>query len=273
MKDYEEAGLELAKIKEVLQAKIIVGNNLPDISVSGVFASDQMSDVLAFGKPGSILLTGLNTIQSVISSHMAEFRAIAYLQGKIPTDDMKRFAIGKEIVIFSTEDDMYEACTKLAQIRNNTFENQIGAKNLIDRENTIVYEFWIDGGDFVSAGMVSTQMKSILKSIGYDFQLIRRVTISAYEGKMNVVMHAKKARVKLMAGEDEIDVIIDDEGKGIPDIAQAMQEGFSTATKEQRALGFGAGMGLPNMKKNSDVLNIDSQIGKGTRVEMRFFTK
>ncbi|MFC2139321.1 ATP-binding protein, partial [Bacteroidota bacterium] len=116
----------------------------------------------------------------------------------------------------------------------------------------------------------STQIKTILKSIGYDPQLIRRVAISTYEAEMNVVMHAKKADVKLTASDKEIKVVIDDEGKGIADIEQAMKEGFSTATEEQRAMGFGAGMGLPNIKKNADKLNVESEVGKGTRIEAIF---
>jgi anti-sigma regulatory factor (Ser/Thr protein kinase) len=137
-------------------------------------------------------------------------------------------------------------------------------------KNVSVHEFTIDGRDFANSGILSTQIKTILKDIGFDPKLVRRVAISTYEGEMNVVMHAVRARVTLTASDQEVVVVIDDEGKGIPDIEMAMQEGFSTATEDQRALGFGAGMGLPNIKKNSDVLNISSVVGKGTRVEMRF---
>lgn len=119
--------------------------------------------------------------------------------------------------------------------------------------------------------MVSTQVKTILKTIGYDPPLVRRVAISTYEGEMNVVMHAVKARATLTIGDKEIQVVIDDEGKGIPDVKLAMQEGWTTATDEQRALGFGSGMGLPNIKKNADTVNIASVVGKGTRLEMSFF--
>ncbi|NIM13060.1 MAG: anti-sigma regulatory factor [Candidatus Aminicenantes bacterium] len=140
-------------------------------------------------------------------------------------------------------------------------------------ENISRHEFSIEGNDFASAGLVSTQIKSILKEIGYDIQLIRRIAISIYEGEMNVVMHAVRAKVFLTASDTEIDITIDDEGKGIPDISQAMLPGYSTATEEQRAMGFGAGMGLPNIKKNADHLKISSEVGKGTKLEMTFSVK
>jgi serine/threonine-protein kinase RsbT len=121
--------------------------------------------------------------------------------------------------------------------------------------------------------MISTEIKEILNSIGYEPKLVRRVAISTYEGEMNVVMHGQKGIVTVKASDEEILIKLDDEGKGIPDVEKAMQEGFSTATEEQRALGFGSGMGLPNMKKNADILNVISEVGKGTHVEMKFFVK
>ena len=104
---------------------------------------------------------------------------------------------------------------------------------------------------------------------------IRRVAISTYEGEMNVIMHAqtKSAQVILSAGDDDIKVILIDEGKGIEDVKRAMEEGYSTATEEQRAMGFGAGMGLPNIKKNTDDLNIISDFGKRTTLELKFNVK
>ncbi|MBZ5495064.1 MAG: ATP-binding protein [Acidobacteriia bacterium] len=127
------------------------------------------------------------------------------------------------------------------------------------------------GNDFANAGMVSTEVKSILKKIGLSPRLVRRVAISTYEGEMNVVMHAVRAKVSLVVTPRLVEVTIDDEGKGIPDVELAMQEGFTTATEEMRAMGFGSGMGLPNIKRNADELNIRSEINKGTRLMMRFF--
>ena len=133
------------------------------------------------------------------------------------------------------------------------------------------HEFFVQGSDFTNAGMVSTQVKSILKKIGFDPKLVRRVAISTYEGEMNVVMHAQRAKVNLSITSRLIEVVIDDEGKGIPDVELAMQEGYTTATEEMRAMGFGSGMGLSNIKKNSDEMELKSEVGKGTRLQMRFF--
>ncbi|MGB3091947.1 MAG: ATP-binding protein [Candidatus Zixiibacteriota bacterium] len=134
------------------------------------------------------------------------------------------------------------------------------------------HELFIEGNDFANAGMASTKVKSILKKIGFDPKLVRRVAISTYEGEMNVVMHAQRAKVKLAVTPGLIQVVIDDEGKGIPDVDLAMQRGYTTATEEMRAMGFGSGMGLPNIKKNSDELDIKSEVGKGTTLKMIFYT-
>ena len=127
-------------------------------------------------------------------------------------------------------------------------------------------EFSILGRDFSNAGTVSTEIKSILKEIGFDPTVIRRAAIASYEAEMNVVMYANRAVVRLSATPATIMIEFEDEGQGIADIEMAMQEGFSTATPEMREMGFGAGMGLPNIKKNADDLRIASQVGKGTKL-------
>ena len=153
-------------------------------------------------------------------------------------------------------------------IQPTTSGQAITSKN---NDLLLSHEFVIEGSDFASAGICSTEVKSILKKIGFDPALIRRVAISTYEGEMNVVMHAKRANVKLEVSPKVIEVTIDDEGKGIPDVELAMQQGYTTSTEEMRAMGFGSGMGLPNIKKNTDELNIKSEVGKGTTLTMKFF--
>jgi anti-sigma regulatory factor (Ser/Thr protein kinase) len=129
--------------------------------------------------------------------------------------------------------------------------------------------FEIHGRDFTNAGRVSTEIKDLLKGMGIDSAFVRRVAIASYEAEMNVVMYARHAMVVLTVTPGVIALEIADEGPGIPDIEQAMQEGFSTATPEMREMGFGAGMGLPNIKRNSDVFSIDSMVGHGTRLGVR----
>lgn len=129
-------------------------------------------------------------------------------------------------------------------------------------------EFPIAGGDFSDAGKASTEVKAILKEIGFGPEVIRRVAIAAYEAEMNVVMYARQGTLGLEVSPEEIRIAIEDEGPGIPDIDLAMQEGYSTASDEMREMGFGAGMGLPNIKRNSDRFAIDSKVGEGTTVSV-----
>lgn len=127
-------------------------------------------------------------------------------------------------------------------------------------------EFSVMGKDFSNAGSVSTEIKSILKEIGFDPAVIRRAAIASYEAEMNVVMYACRAVVRLSATPVAIRIELEDEGQGIENIDLAMQEGYSTATPEMREMGFGAGMGLPNIKRNADDFQISSEVGKGTRL-------
>jgi len=266
--------VEIRMIKDVLQATVIEGQDKLDTAVERVYASDLMSDVLAFGRSNSILFTGLASQQAVISAHMAEFKGVVFVRGKVPKDGSKEFAKENDLVLLSTEMDMYDACVRIDRSRRegksgapmtNSFANKI-------QEMLLIHQFSIQGNDFANAGMASTQVKSILKKIGLDPKLVRRVAISTYEGEMNVVMHAQRAKVKLAVTPGLIEVVIDDEGKGIPDVDLAMQKGYTTATEEMRAMGFGSGMGLPNIKKNSDELDLTSEVGKGTTLKMRFYT-
>ncbi|MFH1297615.1 MAG: DRTGG domain-containing protein [Bacteroidota bacterium] len=273
MPEERNHSIEIEKIKDTLQAKVIVGGDQTGQFVSGIYASDLMSDVLAYGKSGSLLITGLNSIQAAISAYMAEFKGVIFIRNKIPDNGIKTFAEEKGLAIFTTNTDMYETCVKIASIKGEVAASKDIIESPHQEETITTHAFNIDGQDFASAGMVSTQVKTILKSIGYDPQIVRRVAISTYEAEMNVVMHAKRAKVTLRASDKEINIIIADEGKGIKDIELAMKEGYSTATEEQRAMGFGAGMGLPNIKKNADKLNIESKVNQGTTIETMFYVK
>jgi serine/threonine-protein kinase RsbT len=129
--------------------------------------------------------------------------------------------------------------------------------------------FVIEGRNFLNAGRASTAIKGMLKELGVSPGVIRRVAIAAYEAEMNVVMYAKRATMAFSVTPSMIQIQVEDEGPGIPDIAAAMQEGFSTATREMREMGFGAGMGLPNIRKNADDFTIESTVGKGTLLTIR----
>ena len=132
----------------------------------------------------------------------------------------------------------------------------------------MIQEYPIKGGDFVNAGNASSAVKSILKQLNIDSTIIKRVVISLYESEVNVAAHADGGTIKVEINSAAVRMVISDHGPGIPDIQMAMREGFSTATSEVREMGFGAGMGLPNIKRNSDIFNIKSEPGKGTELEI-----
>lgn len=135
-------------------------------------------------------------------------------------------------------------------------------------ERALEWDYAIEGKDFRNAGKVSSKVKEILKELGFEPEFVRGVAIASYEAEMNVVCHAQKGTLHFTILPEVLRIVVRDRGPGIPDIDLAMQEGYSTASLEIREMGFGAGMGLPNMKKNTDELNIVSTVGEGTVVEM-----
>jgi serine/threonine-protein kinase RsbT len=135
-------------------------------------------------------------------------------------------------------------------------------------EAIVEKSFAITGGDFTNAGEVSSKVKKILQEVGVPSRIIRRVTISTYEAEMNVVCYARQGTLTLSVTPELLRIRVADEGKGIEDIQLALKEGYSTASDRIREMGFGAGMGLPNIKKNSDEFHISSVIGKGTVLEI-----
>ena len=132
----------------------------------------------------------------------------------------------------------------------------------------LCYRFQVPGDDYSRAGEASSTVKNRLKRLGVSPEAIRRVSIALYEGEINMVIHGGGGEVTVTVSPDRVDMVLEDHGKGIPDIEKAMQEGYSTAPDEVRSLGFGAGMGLSNMKKNSDEMRIESTVGVGTSVYM-----
>ncbi|MDD4124220.1 MAG: ATP-binding protein [Eubacteriales bacterium] len=130
------------------------------------------------------------------------------------------------------------------------------------------YRFEVDGSNFTTAGEASVQVKRILRRIGFPPETIKRASIAMYEGEINMVIHAGGGIAELFIYEDKIVVVLTDHGPGIADVALAMKEGYSTAPDNIRALGFGAGMGLPNMKRYTDIMDIQTALGKGTVITM-----
>ncbi len=129
-------------------------------------------------------------------------------------------------------------------------------------------EFDVVGNNFVSAGSASNEVKGILKQLGIDPLVIRKIAVAMYEGEINMVIHAGGGRAIVDIFEDKIEIVLIDTGEGIEDVELAMKEGYSTASESIRNLGFGAGMGLPNMKRFSDKFELESEVGKGTTIKM-----
>jgi len=132
----------------------------------------------------------------------------------------------------------------------------------------MLLQYQIEGGDFVNAGKASSAVKRVLKQLDVPARRIKRVVIALYETEVNVVAHASKGEIEAEIDTDKIIISVKDSGPGIPDIEKAMEEGFTTASKEVREMGFGAGMGLPNIQRNSDHLHIESVPGEGTLVRI-----
>ena len=133
----------------------------------------------------------------------------------------------------------------------------------------LVFRYDVDGENFTSAGEASVQVKKNLRSLGISPETIRRVSIAMYEGEINMVIHAGGGIAEVFVEPESISIVLTDHGPGIADVSLAMQEGFSTPPDNIRALGFGAGMGLPNMKRYTDEMNIETELGKGTKITMK----
>ena len=134
--------------------------------------------------------------------------------------------------------------------------------------DNVNFHFDIDGDNFTSAGEASVMIKKMLRQMQFSPDIIRRVSVAMYEGEINMVIHADGGTADVNVFCDRIEIILKDRGPGIPDVELAMQEGYSTAPDNIRSLGFGAGMGLPNMKRYTDDMRIESELGQGTTIYM-----
>ncbi|MCI1210124.1 MAG: ATP-binding protein [Treponema sp.] len=135
------------------------------------------------------------------------------------------------------------------------------------------FDYEVSGDDFSRAGIASQDIKKRLQQLGVPVSTVKRTAIAMFEAEINMVIHAHGGQAHIDIGDDKITIVMEDHGPGIPDIELAMQPGYSTAPESARDLGWGAGMGLPNMKRNSDFMKIDSKVGEGTKVTMEIKIK
>lgn len=133
-------------------------------------------------------------------------------------------------------------------------------------------KYQVEGGDFTSAGYASSQVKKLLKQLNVAPKIIKNVVVALYEAEVNIVAHAYRGTIEVALDPQKVTIVLQDEGPGIPNIELAMQEGYSTASPAVREMGFGAGMGLPNIKRNVDDMQLESQVDKGTKLTLvKFF--
>lgn len=136
------------------------------------------------------------------------------------------------------------------------------------------FVYHVEGGDFTNAGSTSSEVKRMLKKLGVSPEIVKRTVVALYEAEVNIVAHAYRGDITVNLEADKIRIVLADEGPGIPNVDWAMQKGNSTASQKVREMGFGAGMGLPNIKNNSDELNIQTEVGKGTTIDFtNYFNK
>ena len=214
----------------LLDAELIYGSDDIDIrEIHSGCGSDMMSDVLAFVKDQPVLLTGLCNPQVIRTAEMMDIMCLVFVRGKRPDEKMIELARERGICLLATPHTMFTAC---------------------------------------GAGEASSDLKNMLKQLGVSPDVVRKVSIAMYEGEINMVIHANGGIITVYISPTEVTMILKDSGPGIPDIDKAMQAGYSTAPDNIRSLGFGAGMGLPNMKKYSDDMKIETELGVGTTVTM-----
>lgn len=264
--------MKLTTIKELLKAEVLCGEELLHIEVTNACGADLISDILADHKSNAILLTGLTHRQIIQTASISDFAAIVFVRGKAPSNDLIELAKNQELPLLRTNFPLYETCGILYKSGLRGQEKTAKKKSESDKKTKqmkgMQLSYNVLGNDFNNSGKATEQAKRVLKQIGVDSAIIRKVAIAAYESEMNIVIHAEKGKMIFNITPKYIEVIADDIGPGIPDVDKAMQEGFSTASDRIRELGFGAGMGLPNMNRFSDIFEINSTAKKGTNVRM-----
>ncbi len=152
----------------------------------------------------------------------------------------------------------------------NNNSNGSTPKENSDTKVLVKHVFPVEAEDYISAGEASGTIKNMLKQLGVDSKLVRRVAIACYEAELNLVIHSWGGQLTMLVTPHAIRVITEDTGPGIPDVEMAMKEGYSTASEKARELGFGAGMGLPNIQRNASQVEIQSKLGEGTTLKITF---
>jgi len=258
--------MTLSEVRDILQAEVHVGHDRLALEVKTAFSADLMSDVLSFAQPGCLLITGITNAQSVRTAFALDIAAILICRGKKPLDEAIEMGRELGIPILGTKHIMFETCGRLFQ------HGMVGCVCAIEDVDankslgTASFESGhkVQGRNFSEAGRAANEIKKSLRSQGIHEEIVRRVAVVAFEAEVNIISYADHGTLFCYVTPEHISLEAIDRGSGIPDIDLAMQEGYSTADDTIRSLGFGAGMGLANIKKFSDTFEISSEVGKGT---------
>ncbi|MBM7622685.1 CBS domain-containing protein [Sporohalobacter salinus] len=263
---------KLKNAKEIMRLRKISGIPIVDKDkrLLGIISIDDIIQGLEYdkldNKISDMMSTDLITVNQNSSISDVIFKFKKYKFGRLPVIDDNDKLVG----LITPGDITRKLLAKMKEeISKDGFGEDKVKKEIKkgNEEELPPLELQIEGGDFKSGGSASSKIKNVLKKLEIKTPLIRKAAIIAYEAEMNVVIHAKRGKILLEADQNQIKIIVEDSGPGIKDIESAMKPGYSTASEYIRELGFGAGMGLANIERYSDELNIESKVNQGTRIE------
>jgi anti-sigma regulatory factor (Ser/Thr protein kinase) len=267
--------MRLAKLQHLLKATVFSCPDRLDREIDCVCDADLVSDVLSLqGLDGgsTLLLTSLVGPQLLNIVTLTGIKNVIFVQSRLPGSEVVRQAEREGIAFLSTPYGKYEAAGILYQagmpsscqpVAKQRTEQPLQEKDLLP-----IAEYTVSGGDFLAAGAATKKIKQRLENLGLLPEVVRRMAVAAFEAEMNVIIHATRARMQLSLGRRTVQLVVDDEGPGIPDVELAMQEGYSTAPPAVREMGYGAGMGLPNIRKCADSFILDTCPGSGTKLRI-----
>lgn len=258
--------MKLAQVRDILDATVYVGHDCLDMEVPTAFGADLMSDVLSFAQPGCLLITGITNAQSVRTAFALDIAAILICRGKKPLDEAVEMAGELGIPILATRHIMFETCGRLFQHGMVGCVSAVLTAGANRPAGAASFEsgHQVQGRNFFAAGRAANEIKKSLRSRGVPEDIVRRAAVVAFEAEVNIISYAHEGTLYCCVTPDHISLEAIDRGSGIADVELAMQEGYSTADDTIRSLGFGAGMGLANIKKFSDTFEITSEVGMGT---------
>lgn len=269
----------MVQLRDIMKTRRISGVPVVDNGkLVGIVSIENFIKCLADGDMDA--LVGEKMIKDIVPLYADE--SLIYAVSRFDKYGFGRFPIidrdtGKLVGII-TKSDIIK--TLLKELEVDYHEEEIHRyrashifEDIISDKTTIILKYDIHGQDFKRAGESSSGLKKSLSRLGVHPQILRRVAIASYEAEMNIVIYTSGGNITVYVKSNKIRIEATDSGPGIPDVEQAMQPGFSTATPEIQELGFGAGMGLPNIDKCADKMKIDSVVGKGTRLEVVIYTQ